>query len=57
MGNIRKCYNAAFKARVVLEALKGGKDGSAVVQRVWGTSQPNSSMEEAVVRRFAWDIF
>ena len=53
----RKQYNVGFKARVAIEAIKGGEDGKRDSWAVWCTTDADSAVEEAGNARDSGDIF
>jgi hypothetical protein len=50
MKRARKKHNAAFKAKVVLAAVKGRPDGRGAGERVWGSPEPDLQLEEVFLR-------
>ena len=57
MANTRKRYSADFKAKVALEALKGGPDAGTAGGQAWGASDDDLDLAQAGCGRDGIGVF
>lgn len=56
MSNKRKRHSAELKAKVALEAIKGGENLAAIGERLPGTSHSDYDVEEAGEQPSGWAV-